>query len=54
MGRGKGMASALWVVQGDCRYAAASLPPRNGANVFAFAVVLLHYVCRRNSRKSGW
>src|SRR6266550_7596452 len=31
-GKGKGMDSALWVVQGDCRNAAASLPPRCGAD----------------------
>ena len=29
MGRGKGMDSALWVVQEDCRNAEASLPPRH-------------------------
>jgi hypothetical protein len=32
MGKGKGMDSALWVMQGDCRDAAASLPPRPGAD----------------------
>src|ERR1700746_2667945 len=32
MGRAKGMDSALWVMQGDCRNAAASLPPRSGAD----------------------
>ena len=31
-GRDQGMDSALWVVQGDCRNAAASLPPHPGAD----------------------
>ena len=53
-GRVKEMESALGVMQGDCRDAAASLPQRPGANVFVFAVARVHFVCRRNSRKSGW
>jgi hypothetical protein len=50
----KGMDSALWVMQGDCQGRGGKLAFRvPGANVFAFAVVLLHFVCLRNSRKSG-
>ena len=54
--RAKGMDSALWLPQGerDCPDAAASKPPRPGANVFVRAVAALHCVCRRNSRNSGW
>jgi len=38
--KGKGMDSALWVMQGDCRDAAASLPPRPGADGSRFALRL--------------
>jgi hypothetical protein len=55
-GKGKGMDSALWLSKGkrNRRDAAASLPSRLGANVFVYAVARVHFVCRRNSRKSGW
>lgn len=47
-----GMDSAMWMMQGkgNGRDAAASLPPRHGANVFAFAVAVLHSVSRRSLR----
>ncbi len=53
-GRDKGMDSALWVVQGvagtrrqACRRVPALMAP-------VFSVALVHFVCRRNSRNSGW
>jgi len=59
MEEGKGQVNGFRLVvrqrKSNCRRdAAASLPPRPGANVFVFAVARVHFVCRRNSRKSGW
>ena len=53
-GRAKGMESALWVMQGmpgTRRQACRRVP---ALMALVFAVALLHFVCRRNSRNSGW
>ena len=53
-GRDKGMDSALWVVQGVAgmrRQACRRIP---ALMALVFAVALIHFVCRRNSRNKGW
>ena len=51
-GPGNGFRPVHTAMEG--RDAAASLPPRPGANVFAFAVALVHCVVLRNLRNNGW
>src|SRR5207244_13336189 len=59
MEEGKGQVNGFRLVvrqgKSNCRRdAAASLPPRPGANVFVFAVARVHFVGRGNRLKRGW
>ena len=55
-GRDKGMDSALWLSRrerdaGTRRQACRRVP---ALMALVFAVALIHFVCRRNSRNKGW